>query len=158
MSQQTLNANHGNFFFQFLLRTEIFNHYTSLPQLMTARIGPPGTWKTSNITFLIAATFSVLEDLRTSVLSSEQLRRLRINHRGRKVVMNPVEHFHLSDAIWRAQMPKILLLAPTNNAVGVLENGLQMGIPVFDKRQNMWETVSTSYRRLGHKLLSHTRE
>lgn len=78
--------------------------------------------------------------------------------------MHFVEKFRVSDNIWSAQMLEVLLVAHTKNAVDVLEDQLKMTILVFEERWNMWETVSSLYRCLGHddnttlhKLLASTR-
>lgn len=134
MVVQPLNARQVYLISQVLLRNDILNNCTLLLERITAIMGTPGMWKTSDITSLVTETFSILEDRGTSVLLAEQMRRRWINHRIGMVVFNPVENFHVSDSIWHSQMQKTLSVAPTDNAVVVLQNRLQRVIPVFDQR------------------------
>lgn len=68
-----------------------------------------------------------------------------------KFVGNTVEHFHVSDAIWRAKLAKIHSVALTNNAVDVVEDQLQKDIPLLDEWWNIWETISPLQRCLGYE-------
>ena len=51
----------------------------------------------------------------------------------------------------QADVPKILLVAPTNRAVDVLEERLQEGIPVWDMTLQTWTHIIPIYRRLGNE-------
>lgn len=98
---------------------------------MNALIGPRGTGKSNKSILLVTKRYSILDDSGASVLKGEQLLRWWINQRRRKFIVIHVEHFHVSDYIWHAQIPKIILVSPTNNAVDFLEDQIQRGITVF---------------------------
>lgn len=72
---QPLNESQLYFIFQVLVRNDKFNHYTPIQQRMTALISGHGTRKNKTITYMVAATLSLLVDRGTSLLRTGQLSR-----------------------------------------------------------------------------------
>lgn len=106
MTLKPPNASQLYLISHFLLWNEIFNPYTPIRQSITPHIGPRRTCKTRTIMSLVAATYNLVEKLDRYSLPVEQLIKRRINRRRCKLVVNLLEHFHLSDSISRLQMLK----------------------------------------------------
>ena len=125
-----------------------FDDYTPLRRRMTALIGPAGTGKTQTLMSAIAATYALVNDGGQSAVLFERLRREWAENTPRPG-HRPVTVNQLNRELRRTRMPKILVVAPTNNAVDVLERRLQEGIPVYDGHTQEWVNVSPVYRRYG---------
>ena len=150
---QPLNASQFVFICQVLLNNPNFNRYMPMRRRSTALVGPPGTGKTKTIMSLIAATYCCVDDGGQSAILTEIRRRqwanaVQTRHRVRETVQPLIQGFKQAD------IPKILLVAPTNRAVDVLEERLQEGIPVWDLNLNAWTHVIPIYRRLGNEEIN----
>lgn len=56
---------------------------------------------------------------------------------------------YLTNTVRQAQLQKILVLAPTNNATVLLGERLQEDVPVFNEKINRWLNIVPIYKRLG---------
>lgn len=83
---------------------------------MSALLGLPGTSKTEMIMYLIAATCLMLGERCTSVIQVEHLGRQWRNDISRTLGRH-FEHYHVIDAVFKVQKPKILFFTPTNNTL-----------------------------------------
>lgn len=100
---------------------------------MTSFIRQPGRCKTQTIISIIFGTYCILSDGGASDLNLETLIR-RCMDDSRRQPFNP--NTDLYNTVWLAQLPKILLVSPTNNVVDVLEERLKEELSVFDETTN----------------------
>lgn len=84
---------------------------------MTALFGPVRTGKSQTIMSLISGTYCMVDNKGASDLRSETMRRQCIddNRRGRFI-----SNQDLANTVRRDQLPRVMMLAPRNNAVDVL--------------------------------------
>lgn len=146
LNVQVLKASQIHYICKVLLHSDLFGHYKPLRRLMTVLIGEAGTSKAQKVMQLISGTYCKIPDGYGSALSKETLipRWMDDNIRGRR---NPNKN--LANTVWLAQLPKILLAAPTKNMIYVLEEPLQESVSVFNESGNRWVKIVLIYRRLG---------
>lgn len=109
---------------------------------------PAGTGKRKRIVSRIAAEYWMLDNGEASTLNLETLIR-RYMDDNRTVLRNLNKD--LVNTVGWAQLPKILLVAPKNNKLDVLEELFQQALPVFDEKTNRWVMDVPIYLLLGSK-------
>lgn len=118
LNLQPLSASHIHYMCQVFLRSELVEYYTKLRRHMFALIGTAVAGKTQTTMSLIARTFCILEFRRASAINLETPRRRWMDHSacGRRN-----KNYDLTNTVRRAHLPKILLVASTNNVMDVGE-------------------------------------
>lgn len=144
-----MNASNIIYIGRVLLHNYHFGHCTTLRRLMSALLEPPRTRKRNTIMSLAPTTYFLLLVPGHSVVQLKQLRLRWTAHKNMKL-STLVEYYHVTNAVQRVHISQLLLVAPKNNAVDVLMEELQQGIPVFDEQNKRWVNVAPIFRRVGH--------